>query len=118
MKRFTKQNKGKLRAGLLLLVIYSMHLFVFQALLANPTENLCKYSFGKDKTTTAKCTDCLILLAKKDQAKTFSTRHAIVATMPSDHPPVYYRLPLKANFEPLPLTSSRKRYRLLRVFLI
>jgi hypothetical protein len=69
MTRFLKKYSRECKAGGLLFLVYTLHLFTYHALLSNPDAFLSRQSFSDYKTDPHASANCLLLLAKKNVTK-------------------------------------------------
>jgi hypothetical protein len=120
VKGFLEKYRRECKAAMLLVVVYSIHLFTYQALLSNPDDFLSRASFRHHETDPCKSTDFLLLLAKKHLAKEVTVSppyHTIVSIL---NPVLYpqWVIQFRPVIEQSLSTDSYKRYRLLRVLLV
>jgi hypothetical protein len=121
MQRFLKKYSRECRAGMLLVVVYSIHLFAIGSLLADPNDHLSRNSFNHHHTDPQATTDYLLLLAKKDVAKQTVCADLHLPFLKVSPIQVFYP---QALLQPSDIAFHHlsedcyKRYRLLRVLLV
>lgn len=106
----------------LLLVVYTLQVFAFYALLSNPHDFLTASSFKDYRTNPVQATNCLLLLAKQGTIKQHNVLHEKVdVSLPiSDLHAPFTISPPAATARVVPRLSedSYKRYLLVNVFRI
>jgi hypothetical protein len=120
MKQFIRKYNQAYKASLMLLVVYSIHLFAFQVLLSNPYDLLSAFSFDDYKTKPDKTSNCLLLLAKKQVTKQSAETESFDFTYSPIHTPFVVHSPVTSVIRILQCLSddSYKLYRLISVFRI
>ena len=121
MKGFLRKYSRECRAAMLLVVVYSIHLFTVQSLLANPNDYLSRGSFSKHKTGPDQSTDYLLLLAKKNTTKQLHIQPLFFVLSTFTYTPVSHAQPViqpACSANQWLSEDSYKRYLLMRVLLV
>lgn len=121
MKQLICKYLPRREASLMLLLVYSLHLFTFHSLLSNPKDFLSASSFSDYKGYPDKCSNCLLLLAKQSAAKQNTIEDESLVVTYASSKATYVAPPITILFlRKLPCLSenSYKLYRLIRCFLI
>ncbi len=123
MKKWFAKYSRPCRAAIMLLLVYSSHLFSFHSLLASPGYFLTSVLKSKKaKGAPHRHTDCLLLLSKHELVKQKQEGPGdklLTRDMVYDHTEFHYPVETFFNNTPQSLSNaSYKRYRLLSTFLI